>query len=298
MAIRSTMFARIAGTTLAALVLGTSVAAGATQAADTTAPLGAVGGLQSPVRGTLAFTVDAVDGDSGLATAVALVDGAEAARATLGTGCPPAADPQSPTQGCVHQVSGLPISIDLSAVAVGTHRLQVRVTDAAGNEATLFDGEFAVAGPDPVNVSTVTIAIGDQHAATKPPTTGGALTDQTTQPTPACLAPRLSMWLDQRPVRVAGRKPVLRASARYRFRGHLTCLVDGHRRSAPRGTPVDILSRVKKRTTAVTGATTTAKGRVTVILSYPSSRTLVFRYRSTAGSSTVRIPILVTKKAR
>jgi hypothetical protein len=68
------------------------------------------------------------------------------------------------------------------------------------------------------------------------------------------------------------------------------------RRSAARGVPVEVLNRVGRRTFGVTGATTTTGGRLTIILSYRSSRTLIFRHRSASGTSQVRIPITVVPR--
>ena len=46
------------------------------------------------------------------------------------------------------------------------------------------------------------------------------------------------MMLDQRPLRFEEGVPVLASGRSYRFRGRLTCRIDGHRRPAPRGTLV------------------------------------------------------------
>jgi hypothetical protein len=57
-----------------------------------------------------------------------------------------------------------------------------------------------------------------------------------------------------------------------------------------------VLNRIGRRTFGVTGAPTTTGGRVTMILSYRSSRTLIFRHRSTSGTSQVRIAITVVAR--
>ncbi len=268
---------------------------------DAIPPRGSVGGLRSPGRGVLTLEVNAADDGVGLAVARAIVDGAPLAQAALDARCAADLDPATPTLdvplgGCAHQASRVALPVDLSGQSVGTHRLQVRVADAAGNEADVYDGELAVAGPDPVLTPTVTLKIGDPRPAVPGGRAGGA--GSTTAPgmVPQCLRPQLSMALDQRPLRVSRGRPVLRAKARYRFRGRLTCRAGKVRRSAARGVPVEVLNRVGRRTFGVTGATTTTGGRLTMILSYRTSRTLIFRHRSTSGTSQVRIAITVVPR--
>ena len=268
---------------------------------DPAPPRGSVGGLRSPVRGGLTLEVDAADDGSGLATARAILDGVPLAQAALDAGCaadldPATPMPDAPLHGCAHQATRVALALDLSGQAVGTHRLQVRVADAAGNEADVYDGELAVAGPDPVFTPTVTLKVGDPRPAAPGGASQGAGSPSAPGTVPQCLRPQLSMALDQRPLRVAHGRPVLRAKGRYRFRGRLTCRVGKARRSAARGVPVEVLNRVGRRTFGVTGATTTTGGRLTIILSYRSSRTLIFRHRSTSGTSQVRIPITVVPR--
>jgi hypothetical protein len=265
---------------------------------DPAAPRGSVGGLRSPVRGGLTLEVDATDDGVGLATARAIVDGVPLAEVALDARCGVDLDPATPTRdaplsGCAHQVTRVPLAVDLSGRSVGTHRLQVRVADAAGNEVDVYDGELAVAGPDPVLTPTVTLKVGDPRPAAPGGGSAGAGSPSAPGSVPQCLRPQLSMALDQRPLRVSRGRPVLRAKARYRFRGRLTCRAQKVRRSAARGVPVEVLNRIGRRTFGVTGATTTTGGRLTMILSYRSSRTLIFRHRSTSGTSQVRIPITV-----
>jgi hypothetical protein len=268
---------------------------------DSASPRGSVGALRSPVRGNLALEVNAADDGVGLAVARAIVDGVPLAQAALDARCADDLDPATPTPdaplaGCAHQATRVALALDLSGQAVGTHRLQVRVADAAGNEADVYDGELAVAGPDPAFTPTVTLKVGDPRRAT--PGGGAGGTGSTTAPgtVPQCLAPLLSMALDQRPLRVSHGRPVLRAKGRYRFRGRLTCRAGKVRRNAARGVPVEVLNRVGRHTFGVTGATTTTGGRLTMILSYRTSRTLIFRHRSTSGTSQVRIAITVVPR--
>ena len=278
--------------TIAALVLDVD---------DAAPPRGSVGGLRSPVRGGLTLEVDATDQGSGLATARALLDGAPLARAALDARCaadldPATSTPDAPLAGCAHDATRVALTLDLANQSVGTHRLQVRVADAAGNEADVYDGELAVAGPDPVFTPTVTLKVGDPRPAAPGGGARGAGSPTAPGTVAQCLAPRLSMALDQRPLRVSRGRPVLRAKGRYRFRGRLTCRAQKVRRSAARGVPVEVLNRVGRRTFGVTGATTTTGGRLTMILSYRTSRTLIFRHRSTSGTSQVRIAITVVAR--
>jgi hypothetical protein len=268
---------------------------------DSAPPRGSVGGLRSPVRGGLTLEVDATDDGSGLATARAIVDGAPLAQVALDARCAADLDPATPTPdaplgGCAHQATRMALAVDLSGRPVGTHRLQVRVADAAGNEADVYDGEIAVAGPDPVFTPTVTLKVGDPRPAAPGGASQGAGSTSAPGTVPQCSGPQLSMALDQRPLRVSRGRLMLRAKARYRFRGRLTCRVGKVRRSAARGVPVEVLNRIGRRTFGVTGATTTTGGRLTMILSYRSSRTLIFRHRSTSGASQVRIPITVVRR--
>ena len=231
----------------------------------------------------------------------AILDGAPLAQAALDARCAADLDPATPTpdaplRGCARQATRVALALDLSGQPVGTHRLQVRVADAAGNEADVYDGELAIAGPDPIFTPTVTLKVGDPRPAAPGGASQGAGSPSAPGTVPQCPRPQLSMALDQRPLRVARGRPVLRAKGRYRFRGRLTCRVGKVRRSAARGVPIEVLNRVGRRTFGVTGATTTTGGRLTMILSYRSSRTLIFRHRSTSGTSQVRIPITVVAR--
>jgi hypothetical protein len=268
---------------------------------DPAPPRGSVGGLHSPVGGVLALEVNAADDGVGLAVARAIVDGAPLAQVALDARCAADLDPgtatsDAPLGGCARQASRVALPVDLSGQTVGTHRLQVRVADAAGNEADVYDGELAVVGPDPIFTPTVTLKVGDPRPAAPGGGTGGAGAPSAPGTVPQCLRPQLSMALDQRPLRVSRGRPVLRAKGRYRFRGRLTCRVGKVRHSAARGVPVEVLNRVGRRTFGVTGATTTTGGRLTMILSYRTSRTLIFRHRSTSGISQVRIAITVVAR--
>src|SRR5262249_41612427 len=115
----------------------------------------------------------------------------------------------------------------------------------------------------------------------------------------SCNSPRLSMELSQRPLKVSRGVPVLVSGKRYRFRGKLTCLVGTKRRSAPVKTGIELLNTIGKRTYRKGGTTVRTNGKITIILSYKSSRTLVFRYTNPDGRrSQVKLKIKVVKKSK
>jgi hypothetical protein len=272
---------------------------------DSQSPTGAVGGFRSPASGTLLLAIAASDEGVGLASATATVDGATAATVRLGAqSCDdlsttdPAVD--LPAGGaCPATVSAIPLPVDLTPYAVGRHQLQVRVADAVGNSSVILDEAFDVAGPPPVYTPSVSLQIGNGGD----PADSGSAALPSQKVVPVCLVPRLSMALDQRPLRVtpAG-VPVLRAGRRYRFRGRLTCRVKAGRRSAPIGVPVSLVSRRGpggRLVASKTGVVTRRTGRLTLIMSYRSSREMMFRYRSADGTSTyVQIAIVVAHAAK
>lgn len=269
---------------------------------DAVAPRGSVGGVSSPAWERLDLAVNASDEGAGLAEAVALVDGVARGTAVLSPGCGEldagTATPDVALGGCAADVQRAALTVDLAGVSAGSHLLRVVARDAAGNEAVLHEGEFAVAAPAPPQASVVQLSVGDPNRGGGAGSTGGGATTppgaaDAGAPAPACNHPRLAMALDQKPLRVRAGRPVLQRAKRYRFRGRLTCRVGRARRSAPRGVVVDVVSRTARRTVGHTGMATRRGGHVTVILAPRSSRTLVFRHRAATGTSQVRIPISV-----
>jgi len=105
--------------------------------------------------------------------------------------------------------------------------------------------------------------------------------------------------LAQKPLRISKGRPVLLHNKRYRFTGRLTCVINGKRRSAPKRARIDLLNTVGKHTSDKSGTTVASKGAFTIILSYPSSRLLTFRFTNSDGQrSQVRIRIIVQKKKK
>ncbi|MDP2712467.1 MAG: hypothetical protein Q8O56_14730 [Solirubrobacteraceae bacterium] len=261
---------------------------------------GSVGGFTSPARGALQLVISASDAGPGLASATATVDGVLAGHVRLGAescGDPSAPDP--PAAGaCPAAVTGVPLIVDLQPFAIGRHHLQVRIADAVGNAALIFDAPLDVAGSPPIRTPSVSLQVGDGTA----PVAGQPTPTPARGAEPSCAAPRLSMTLDQRPLRVtrAG-VPVLRHGARYRFRGRLTCEVRAGRRSAPTGVVVQTVHRLGpggRFVVGKAGIVTRRTGQLTLIDSYRSSRTLEFRHASADGTtSRVRIAVIVAKAA-
>ena len=237
----------------------------------------------------MAPLLSADDDGSGLARAYAVIDGGQATFFTLDPAC---ADGVIPVAGCVPRVSRVPLRLDLSRLSVGAHRLQIGVVDGAGNAAVVYEGDFSVVGADPVYTPTIELAVGNPRPA--PPPVIGTGSSTGTAAT-RCSSPRLSMVLDQRPLRVQRGRPVLLADRRYRFRGRLTCVVDGRRQGANRGIAVELRAKVGRKTRRIAHIRTSSNGRLKKRLLLRSSRTLIFRYRAAGGSSQVRIAVIVIR---
>lgn len=281
-----------------------SVGAVALDVDDTAAPRGAIGGFMSPISGTLQLAVTASDEGVGLATASATVGGRPAGQVRLGAdscGDLSTTDPavDLPAGGaCPAAVSAVALPVDLTPFSVGRHQLQVRIADAVGNSSLILDEALDVAGPPPIYSPSVSLQIGDGGAVTA----GEGAPIASRKAVPVCLVPRLSMALQQAPLRTtpAG-LPVLRKGRRYRFRGRLTCRVKAGRRSAPLGVPVSLVNRLGpggRLVLSKAGVVTRRAGRLTLVMSYRSSRTMTFRYRSADDTTArVQISIVVAKPA-
>lgn len=300
--------------------------ASALGAVDATPPGGAVGGVRSPASGTLELRINAYDEGAGLAAAEATLDGAPTSYLRLGAGsCPehpaPGSEPP-PGAGCPESVSGAALSLDTRAVADGERPLRVRVIDGAGNVATLVDEGISVrnAPHDTGTTASVTLGIGnkgDTGESANGEGGGGGGGDAGRGPSLAlqrktCRAPRLRMRLARprpqwftRPRYV----PVLRFGGHYIYKGRLTCRVGGRRVSAPRGTPVNVFSRVweltfkrhrgpvrklRKRPIRVRKG-----GRLRVRLGgFRSGRTLFFRYRHGKDRTRAKVRVAVAPRGR
>lgn len=278
---------------------------------DGAPPRGAVGGLVSPAAGTLSLAVRATDAGLGLADARVLVDGVVAGVADLGgadcADLSPGNDAIDLRAGvtCPTSVEDVPLTVDTTALTEGEHRLEVVVRDVAGNATTVADETVRVANTRPSRSATAILNLGGGGGAPgtgtpDPGGPGGAGGATGGQPgTVTCARPRLTVRLAQRPLRRSRGVAVLRRGARYRFTGRLTCLAGGRRVSAPRGTVVEILNVLGRRTLVKNGVSVRARGEITAILAYRSSRLVRFRFRSADGSvAQVSIRVVVSRGGR
>jgi hypothetical protein len=301
-----------AATLLVAAVTFISLAsAWAAEGADTTPPNGALAGVRSPAAGTLELRLYASDVGLGLAGAEASLDQAVSAFVRLGTGlCPEFPFPggsEPPPGECPDSVSAVPIALDTRSLSDGPHELRVRVTDAAANTSTLLDREIVISNATPAGagpIATATVGVASRGGG-GPSGRGGQLS----QPPGLCRAPKLKMRLAARPLWYTRRHvAVLRFRRRYPFRGRLTCLVSGHRLSAPEGTRVGVFYRVWRRSfdrhrgpvRRLQKATLRVRnGRLRIKLGFRSGRTLIFRYRAQNGEvAKAKIRLAVPPRSR
>jgi hypothetical protein len=249
---------------------------------------GAVGGLRDPAAGVLSLTVQAVETDGiGLRRATALLGGRILDSVYFAEAdCSPGVCPAVATVG---------LTVATAAVPDGPARLEVTVEDAAGTVTHVVDQTVTVTNTPVVSTSTVTVSVG---AGAKQPQTGPGGPSGPAGPsdTSGCASPRLSMLLAQRPLRIRRGVPVLAAGRKYRFGGRLTCLIDGRRRAAPRGTLVQVRDRRNGRVTDRANARVRTGGAIVVKLAHRRSCTVVFRIRGAGGHLVgVRIPIRVVR---
>jgi len=191
---------------------------------------------------------------------------------------------------------------DGSPLPDGKHTATVKLYDVSGRVSQpLKDAPFEITNhPDHGNPSA-NLNIGSGSTSQQNGGSGGTggSGGVAGESETSCNSPRLSMELSQRPHKLSKGVPVLVSGKRYRFRGKLTCLIGGKRRSAPVKTPIELLNTIGKHTYRKGGATVRTNGAITMILSYKSSRTLVFRYTNPDGRrSQVKLKIKVVKKSR
>lgn len=250
------------GAALAALALG-SVA----QAAGD-APTGAVGGTRSPASGTLQLDILGRSGSAPLSTATVVVDGRQLATGPLCEG----------TDQCTVGEAKLPL--DTTAFPDGVHHLVVAIADTAGNVGDAADEDFEIDNTPPSYSDTATLTVGSGvPAPPAPPAAGGGSSGGVAGTTAgSCTKPKLSMMLNQRPLRIRRGVPVLVAGKRYRFTGRLTCLIGGRRRSAPKRTRIDVRAIVRGRSVPKARTSVGSGGKIVIRLASPSSRTLEFRF--------------------
>jgi hypothetical protein len=271
------------GTT--ALVWASTVALGAAVPAHADGGLyGAVGGIQDPASGTLTLHVEARDPQGSLADVTLTVDGALVDTKPL----------------CACQSAAADLKLDTTGYGDGVHHLTITIRDSDGHSAMPENRDFEILNHPPKGSPTATLNIGSGGATPLPNVNGsGGSGGVEGVSATSCRSPKLSMFLTQKPLRVSNGVPVLLKGKRYRFTGRLTCVVNGKRLSAAARSRIDVLNVVKGKTVRKGGATVRSKGKITLILAYPSSRAIEFRYSNSDGkTSKVRIRVIVSKNRK
>jgi hypothetical protein len=266
---------------------------------DASPPQLSIGGWHSPTAVAESLVVSGTDVGTGLAFAQASIDGTLVDTESFGgSDCtdlsPSSAQVDLPLAEDCPSVATTTLKVDPTTLPDGPHTLVVRVSDAAGNVTTQtkpLESVHIVPGSRFATLSVGTSVPAAQTGGTGG--SGGVLGASAS----SCAKPKLSMLLDQKPLRVSHGVPVLRRGKRYRFRGRLTCVVRGHRVDAPKRTRVDVLNKLGRRTLDKGGALTRTKGRVTVIVTALSTRTLIFRFADASGKRVeVRIKVKVVRR--
>jgi len=287
---------------------GFSLSSMALTVADDSAPAAAYGGLHSPAAGTLHIDVPARDEGLGLRDATLTVDGQQLAQASYGgANCAPLAGGSGTdlalAEDCPHNgTTQLPL--DTTGLADGTHSITITVSDAAGNSFNVLDnGTFEVLNHVDLGSNSQQLTIGT--GANGGPGGGGTGTGTTPGTTSTlvgganvspCASPQLSAELSQKPLRRVKGVPEIAKGQRYRYTGRLTCVVNGKRVSAPANTIIAVENQVgKKKPLVKTGTTLRNAGRFTIILAYPSSRTIIFKYTGPTSSASVKVKVKVVK---
>lgn len=248
----------------------------------------AVGGVRNPAGGVLELTVQAVENEGiGLRRATVILAGTPLDTESF-------AEPDC-VPGVCPAVGTVALTAPTYGVPDGPARLEVTVEDAAGTVTHVVDQTVTVLNRQPTSTSTVTVSVGG--GSKKPqPGPGGPGGPAGPSETNGCASPQLSMFLAQRPLRVKRGVPVLAAGRKYRFRGRLTCVINGRRKAAPRGTLVQVRDRRKGRTIERRAARVKTGGAIVVKLAHRRSCTVVFRIRGAGGRLvSVRIPIRVVR---
>jgi len=196
---------------------------------------------------------------------------------------------------------------DLGTPTGKTYYRTVTIYDAAGNGKVILgtqNGDGTVTGEPfdiwhpPLGSSTATLSIGSSALFLPEPSQPGSNRPGGVQGASrnSCRTPRLTVVLATKPLRITKGIPVLKYKKKYRFKGRLTCVINGRRRSAPKLTKVGILNKVGKRTVTKPGTRIRSKGAMNVLLSFTSSRTVIFRFTSSERQrSQVGIKVKVLK---
>jgi hypothetical protein len=274
---------------------------------DDSVPAVAVGGLRSPASDNPPISLDvrASDLGSGLNKAEAFVNGTKVSEATFSPDSCRELTPGDATvdlplaANCSH-VGTVSLPVHTGAFPDGPgYVVEVHVTDFAGHVGVhrsvieILNKIDLGTNVQQLNIGTSGVQTPQNNPSTN--NNSGVLGAQAQ----SCRSPRLSFSLSQKPMRVSKGRPVLQKNKRYRFTGRLTCVIAGKRVSAPKRTRVDIFNKVGRKTIERNGTTVGSKGRLSIILSYPSSRTIIFRFTNSDGKrSQVSIRVKVEKKKK
>jgi len=249
---------------------------------------GAVGGLRDPAAGTLQLNVRVTETTGvGVRRATAMLGGHLLDSQYF-------ADPAC-AAGVCPTVAIVDLAVPTTAVPDGTARLEVTVEDATGTVTHVVDQTITVVNQPVVSNPTVVVSVGGgaKNPQSGPNGPGGPAGPSGTD---GCRSPRLSMFLAQQPLRIKRGVPVLAAGRKYRFRGRLTCVVEGRRKAAPRGTLVQVRDRRNGRAIERPAARVKAGGAIVVKLAHRRSCSVIFRVRGAGGNLvSVRIPIRVVQ---
>jgi hypothetical protein len=229
-------------------------------------------------------------------TAQSAQGGANLAQATLTMGAySVSADLCAPAGSCRSGTARLPFNT--KDFADGTYDLRIVVTDVDGNVGSVVDDPgFQVWNYRPTGSKTATLSVGSSVPTPAGGGGGGPSGGVKGASAGSCTSPKLSMVLDQRPLRIRHGVPVLVAGKRYRFTGRLTCVINGRRVSAPKRTRIDVRALVRGRSAPKAHGSVGAKGKIVFRIASPSSRTLEFRFTAPNGKVTrVRIKIDTVK---
>jgi len=266
---------------------------------------GSLSGYPSPAGGPLptdqAITV-VVTGRSTsgpLDNASLTVDGAAAGGGSHDFACQ--------TADCANANASIPLKT--TDYTDGVHQMVVTVRNEAGETSTTSASiEIWNNRPNqcpnpnsPPNSCNAQLSIGSDPTAepaapnTKPPGGSGVQGASET----SCRSPRLSMSLSQKPLRVSHGVPVLLKNKKYRFTGRLTCLVGNKRKSASKGTRIEIRNTVGRKTVKKPSGKVGSGGKITLVLKYSSSRTIEFRFTNADNkTSKVRIKVRISQRKR
>jgi hypothetical protein len=195
------------------------------------------------------------------------------------------------------------LPFDTTKYADGVRHLTITAADTSGDTFTI-NSDVEVwnnRGPNcspsctaPLNIGSDPTTEQAAPAAPNPPGGGVQGANET-----SCKSPRLSMSLSQKPVRVSHGVPVLLKNKRYRFTGRLTCLVGKKRKSATKGTRIEVRNKVGRKTVKKPSGKVGSGGKIRLILKYPSSRTIEFRFTSADHkTSKVRIKVRISQRKR